>query len=152
MRTIGIQAMRHVMSAFTIPIPRLSSVTARETRVHADKHAFKSCLPCVRARRVRSDSQIRTGTRVTLERKGLRGSGFHACTARRCGRARMRCPWTVGIGVGREACARSDLTLFVTYRQILPYWGCGYSVNCGWAAASTASHGGRGSALPTPAT
>ena len=127
MRTVGTQAMRHVMSAFTMPIPRLSSMTACATRAHADKHALKSCLPCVRTRRVRSDSQIRTGARLTLERRGLRGSGFHACTARRCGRARMRCPWTVGIGVGREECARWDLTLFVTYRQILRSWGCGYS-------------------------
>ena len=52
MRTVGTQAMRHVMSAFMIPTPRLSSMTTRASRVHADKHALKSCLPCVRTRRV----------------------------------------------------------------------------------------------------
>ena len=49
--------------------------------------------------------------------------------ARGCERARMQSLWTVGIVVGREECARSDLTFFVrygftfygiTYRQILP--------------------------------
>ena len=44
-----------------------------------------------------------------------------------CNHAAMRCPWTDGTAFGVGVCRRRDLTLFVTYRQILTYWGCGYS-------------------------
>ena len=67
-----------------------------------------------------------TTTQYRVRESGAAGSS-RAHTARGCERARMRCPWTVGIVVGREECARSDLRFFVTYSQILPYWGCGYS-------------------------
>ena len=55
MRTVGTQAMWHVihMSAFIIPTPRLGSMTTRAVRVHADKHALKSrshaLMPSMRA-------------------------------------------------------------------------------------------------------
>jgi hypothetical protein len=35
----------------------------------------------------------------------------------------MRCPRTIGIGVGRQTCARSDLRIFVTYSQIFTVLG-----------------------------
>jgi hypothetical protein len=35
----------------------------------------------------------------------------------------MRSPWTDGIGVGRETCARSDLRKIVTYSPIFTVLG-----------------------------
>ena len=38
-------------------------------------------------------------------------------------RAQTRSPSTVGIGAGREACARRDLRMIVTYSQIFTVLG-----------------------------
>ena len=51
MRTVGTQAMRHVMSAFIMPIPRLSSMTACATRIHPDKHCLLYTSPSPRDKR-----------------------------------------------------------------------------------------------------
>ena len=105
--------------------------------MHADSMLSHMLNPCVRVHlgsdlTLRSDRAHASHTRMERQRAMEAGSSHfrlhaRARTAQGCERVRMRCPWTVGIVVGREECARSDLRVFVTYSQILLYWGCGYS-------------------------
>ena len=86
--------------------------------------SFHHCSACGAAR---FDYKLKLATRLQLERRPLRCPHLHGRTAQRCVRAAMRSPSTDGTAFGVGVCRRRDLTLFVTQRQILTYWGCGYS-------------------------
>ena len=119
-----LEHMRRSLKLISVVPCTYPSHPHRWVTAQGSNSSFHHCSACGAAR---FDYKLKLATRLQLERRPLRCPHLHGRTAQRCVRAAMRSPWTDGTAFGVGVCRRRDLTLFVTYRQILPYWGCGYS-------------------------